>query len=414
VGEIFLPMANIIGNQDPNEINGTDDLDNILGLDGNDTLRGLLGDDVLNGNRGDDRVFGGDGSDILYGGKDNDTVSGGDGNDTLFGDLGDDLVQGDTGDDLLFGEDGNDTLRGGNGNDNLLGREGNDTLFGDIGDDFLNGNQGNDQVLGGDGADTLHGGQGDDIIVGGTDSDFLWGDKGTDTLTGGTGSDRFVLQSFAGRDLITDYDDAEDFLVIDEADVSFDDLNISSATTIGEDNSLIESTVFTLNSTGKVIAILEGVPTNSIQDTDFRTIDDQPVTSGGTDTDTNQNTDNTTDEEEDINDLNQADDLGTLSGTQTIDNAALSDSNTADIYRFRLEADADFEAVINNLSANADLQLIEDVDGNGTIEDADIRQASTEAGTVSETVQDPLAAGVYYVRVLRIEGETTYDLTLEV
>jgi hypothetical protein len=410
-------MANIIGNQDPNEINGTDDLDNILGLDGNDIINGLLGDDVLNGNRGADRVFGGDGSDTLYGGKDNDTLSGDDGNDTLFGDLGDDLIQGGTGDDLLFGEDGNDTLRGGNGNDNLFGREGNDTLFGDIGDDFLNGNQGNDEVLGGDGADTLRGGQGDDILVGGTDSDFLWGDKGTDTLTGGTGSDRFVLQSFAGRDLITDYDDAEDFLVIDEADVSFDDLNIEAITTIGEDNTLIESAVFSLKSTGKVIAILQGVSVNSIQDTDFRTIDGEAITSSGTDSDSNQNSNDNqnTNDEEDINDLNDAEDLGILSGTQTIDNGSLSDSNTADIYRFRLESDADFETVMNNLSANADLQLIQD-DGNGTIEETDILQSSTQAGTSSERIQttDPLTAGVYYVRVLRVEGDTTYDLTLEV
>lgn len=410
-------MANIIGNQDPNEINGTDEADSILGLDGNDILRGLLGDEILGGNRGADQLFGGDGSDTLYGGKDNDTLSGDDGNDTLFGDLGDDLVQGGTGDDLLFGENGNDTLRGGSGNDNLLGRQGNDSLFGDIGDDFLNGNQGNDEVLGGDGADTLRGGQGDDNIIGGTDSDFLWGDKGTDTLTGGTGSDRFVLQSFAGRDLIKDYDDAEDFLVIDEADVSFDDLIFQQIQDIGDDNTLIESTVVSLNSTGKVIAILQGVSVNSIQVTDFLTIDDQPLTSSGTDSNSNQNTNNTQNQnnQEDINDLNEADELGILSGTQTIDNATLSDSNTADIYRFRLESDADFEAVINNLSSNADLQLIRD-DGNGTIEEADILQASTEAGTSLERIQttDPLTAGVYYVRVLRIEGDTTYDLTLEV
>lgn len=391
-------MANIIGNQDPNQIDGTDDLDNILGLDANDTIRGLLGDDVLNGNRGDDRVFGGDGSDLLYGGKDNDTLFGEDGNDTLFGDLEDDVLQGGTGDDLLFGGDGNDNLSGDNGNDNLLGLEGNDTLFGDIGDDFVNGNQGNDEVQGGDGADTLHGGQGDDNLVGGTDTDFLWGDKGTDTLTGGTGSDRFVLQSFAGADLITDYDDAEDFLVIDEAEISFDDLTIEQITSIGADNTLIESTVLSLNSTGKVIAILQGVSVNSIQVTDFRTIDDQPVTSSGTTTDTNQSSNNTqSTETEDINDLEQAEDLGILSGTQALDNEELSDSNTANIYRFRLESSADFEAVMNNLTGDADLQLIQDVDGDGTIVESDILLSSSESGTSSERIQttDPLTEGVY-------------------
>ncbi|MBD2544457.1 MULTISPECIES: calcium-binding protein [Planktothricoides] len=407
-------MTTILGNLDPNEIIGTNLANTIQGLDGNDTLRGLLGDDLLNGNRGNDLLFGGEGNDLLYGGRDDDTLFGDDGNDTLFGDLGNDLLQGNAGDDFLFGLDGDDILRGGNGSDNLSGGEGDDTLYGDIGDDFVNGNQGNDEILGGDGSDTLRGGQGDDILIGGFGDDFLWGDRGNDTLTGGTGSDRFVLQSL-GRTLITDYDDTEDFLVIDENDISFDDLTWASATTISRDNSLVESTVFSLKSTGKVIAILEGVSSRVIDVNDFLTINGQPVTSSGSGTNNTQTPTNTgnTNQQEDINDLTEAEDLGTLNGTLTIDNGSLSDSNIADIYRFRLESDATFRAVMNNLSANADIQLIQD-DGNGIIEEADIRKSSENTGTLAERVEDPLTAGVYYVRVLRVEGDTTYDLTLTV
>jgi RTX calcium-binding nonapeptide repeat (4 copies)/Bacterial pre-peptidase C-terminal domain len=406
-------MTTILGNLDPNEIIGTNLADTIQGLDGNDTLRGLLGDDLLNGNKGNDHLFGGDGNDLLYGGRDNDTLFGEDGNDTLFGDLGNDFLQGNAGDDFLFGLDGDDILYAGNGSDNLLGAEGDDTLYGDIGDDFVNGNQGNDEILGGDGSDTLRGGQGDDILTGGSGDDFLWGDRGNDTLTGGTGSDRFVLQ-LLGRGLIADYDDTEDFLVIDENEISFDDLTWETASTISRDSSLVGSTVFSLKSTGKIIAIVEGVSANLIDVNDFLSIDGQPITSSGSDTtntETSTNTENTT--EEDINDLAAAEDLGTLNGTLTIDNGSLSDSNIADIYRFRLESDATFRSVMNNLSANADIQLIED-DGNGIIEEADIRKSSENTGTLAERIEDPLTAGVYYLRVLRVEGDTTYDLTLTV
>ncbi len=405
-------MTTILGNQEPNEIIGTNLADTIQGLDGNDTLRGLLGDDLLNGNRGNDFLFGGEGNDLLYGGRDDDTLFGDDGNDTLFGDLGNDLLQGNAGDDFLFGGDGDDILRGGNGNDNLSGGTGDDTLYGDIGDDFINGNQGNDVIFGGDGSDTLRGGQGDDLLTGGAGDDFLWGDRGNDTLTGGTGSDRFVLQSL-GRTLVTDYDDTEDFLVIDEDDISFDDLKWESATTISRDNSLVTSTVFSLRSTGKVIAVLEGVPSRVIDVNDFLNVDGQPVTSSGSGTNGNQTppTTGNNNQQQDINDLTTAQDLGTLNGTLTIDNGSLSDSNIVDIYRFRLESDATFRAVMNNLSANADLQLIQD-DGDGIIQEADIRKSSENTGTLAERVEDPLTAGVYFLRVLRVEDDTTYDLTL--
>ncbi len=407
-------MTTILGNLNPNEIIGTNLADTIQGLDGNDTLRGLLGDDLLSGNRGNDLLFGGEGNDLLYGGRDDDTLFGDEGNDTLFGDLGNDLLQGNAGDDFLFGLDGDDLLRGGNGSDNLLGAAGDDTLYGDIGDDFINGNQGNDVIFGGDGSDTLRGGQGDDILTGGSGDDFLWGDRGNDTLTGGTGSDRFVLQ-LLGRGLIADYDDTEDFLVIDPTDISFDDLTWASASTISRDNSLVTSTVFSLKSTGKVIAIVEGVSANVIDVNDFLTIDGQPVTSSGSGTNNNQPPTNTgnTNQQENINDLTQAKDLGTLNGTLTLDNGSLSDSNIADIYRFRLESDATFRAVMNNLSANADIQLIQD-NGDGIIQEADIRKSSENTGTLAERVEDSLTTGVYFLRVLRVEGNTTYDLTLTV
>ena len=408
-------MAVLVGDLGPNLINGTIEADIILGLDSNDTLTGAEGNDNINGNRGDDRIGAGDGGDTLFGGKDNDTLDGENGNDTLSGDLDDDQLNGGNDDDLLLGGDGNDTLNGNSGDDNLFGLDDNDFLFGGLGDDFLNGNAGNDRIDGGDGADTLRGGRGDDTLTGGTDSDFLFGDRGEDTITGGTGSDFFILQQTvgtdfeaSGADLIVDYNDAEDFLVLD-TDLSFDLLSLDSINQVGPDNTLIESAVISLASNDKVIAILQGVARSSINETDFLTISGDTVAgalpSGGDGDDTMV---------ADEDDLNAAENLDTLTGTQTL-TGSVGDDNSVDIYSFSLSQTGDFSADLDNLTSNADIQLIQDFNGNGEIEDDDVIRSSLSTGTDDESITfDNLEAGTYFIRVFQVEGNTDYDLTLTV
>ncbi|MCB1341126.1 MAG: calcium-binding protein [Pseudooceanicola sp.] len=145
--------------------------DTLGGLGGHDRLLGLDGNDRIDGRGGDDRIFGAAGDDRLLGGSGNDALRGGDGEDVLIGG---------TGDDGLGGGDGNDTLKGGGGNDIIGGGLGNDRLFGNGGDDLLKGGLGNDVMTGGSGLDTFH-----------------------------------FVRNQSGEDRITDFDAAQDILLID-------------------------------------------------------------------------------------------------------------------------------------------------------------------------------------------------------
>ncbi|WP_254564198.1 Calx-beta domain-containing protein [Oscillatoria sp. HE19RPO] len=264
----------IIGHEGNDLLSGDDDNDliygglgndNISGGLANDTLYGEDGDDILNGNEGSDLVVGGAGNDILYGddltaevfGGGNDVIYAGEGNDTAYGGVGNDIIFGNEGNDVLFGNKGSDVVYGGQGddtayggqdNDQLFGDKGNDVLFGNLGNDFVDGGEGDDLIFGNEGNDLLEGGFGNDIIYGGQDNDtirggdgddLLFGDKGNDvifggvgnnTLTGGQGSDQFVISPGLGflqqtRNLITDFTDAQDFLLLADG-ITFEDLDI--------------------------------------------------------------------------------------------------------------------------------------------------------------------------------------------
>lgn len=121
------------------------------------------------------------------------------------------------GDGVAFNLIGNDRIAGGGGNDVLFAGDGNDSLFGNAGRDTLDGGAGRDKIFGGGGADKLYGGDGndrldggdgDDKLFGGAGADVLIGGKGNDRLTGGTGLDTFVFGNKAGRDVITDFNAA--------------------------------------------------------------------------------------------------------------------------------------------------------------------------------------------------------------
>ncbi|MDV7339366.1 FecR domain-containing protein [Terasakiella sp. A23] len=155
---------------------------------GNDTLDGGVGADYIYGQAGDDLIYGGNGLDHIYGGIGNDTINSGSdadivdagtGNDTVSGGTGNDTIDGGTGDDIINGEGGNDSLVGGTGNDTITGGSGADTLKGGTGDDSLDGGAGND---------TLHDEAGADIIAAGDDNDTVYSlnDAYSDSFSGGS------------------------------------------------------------------------------------------------------------------------------------------------------------------------------------------------------------------------------------
>jgi Ca2+-binding RTX toxin-like protein len=136
----------------------------------------------------------------------------------------------------------------------VLALGGNDTVIGSADSELILGNQGQDIIRGGEGNDTLYGGKDSDQLFGDTGDDFLSGDRGIDTLTGGQGRDRFALSTGGGSDIITDFDNANDFIQV-PAGVSISDILIQAAGA---------NTLITLKSTGEQLAQLNNVQASSV------------------------------------------------------------------------------------------------------------------------------------------------------
>ncbi len=104
------------------------------------------------------------------------------------------------------------------------------------------------------------------------------------------------------------------------------------------------------------------------------------------------------------NSLNTARNLGSLTGTQNVfDFVGAIDTN--DYYRFTLDTPHNFNLVLDGLSANANVRLL---NGSGQA-----IVASTKTGTLPDTLSRTLGAGTYYVQVFPASGaNTTYNLSL--
>jgi serralysin len=164
-----------------------------------DTLRGLGGNDVPFGGDGDDKLVGGAGDDIMYGGL---------GNDIYYVEDAFDVVdeQGsNSAYDYIFAYVSTTSSAGiervylkGLGNLSATGRDGQN--------DYLEGNES---------ANVLRGLGGNDLLIGG---------NGNDTYTGGAGADVFrlngVLSSSANRDVVTDFNVADDAFQLENLTMS--------------------------------------------------------------------------------------------------------------------------------------------------------------------------------------------------
>lgn len=213
------------------EVFGTALNEVLSGGDGDDQIYGEGGSDVIDGRDGQDLIDSGPGHDAVWASGGDDLALGGDGNDSLMGQDGHDYLNGGVGDDSLLGGMGEDELSGEAGNDTLLGGADRDNLDGGEGDDWVAGGDGSDAVAGGRGSDIVDGGAGDDWLAGMSgaiddfEMDFLNGDAGNDSFilgsgdiaTGGEGADSFYVPEtgdIAGPAEITDYNSAEDQLVV--------------------------------------------------------------------------------------------------------------------------------------------------------------------------------------------------------
>ncbi|MEO1291595.1 MAG: pre-peptidase C-terminal domain-containing protein [Pseudomonadota bacterium] len=220
-GDTLNDIENLIGTRFDDLLSGDAGENELLGLAGNDTLSGGDGADTLLGNNGDDDLIGGAGDDTLFGGAGNDILRGQAGDDRLFGQAGDDIGFGGGGEDELWGQAGHDRLYGHSAADLILGQNGNDRVFGGGGDDQLFGGAGNDHALAGAGDDRVNGQLGNDILNGGA---------GDDLLHGGNGADRFVFEAGTGADVILDFQNGIDTILI-RGDESFDSVIASAVET---------------------------------------------------------------------------------------------------------------------------------------------------------------------------------------
>jgi len=222
-------LPDLIGDDDPNTLIGTaaselaqgfggadlisamGGFDTIEGGDGNDTIDGGTEGDLISGGAGDDSIYGGANGDDSVAGPAGDVIDAGSGNDTVVTGLESDTIAGGTGNDDIDGGAGDDLITGDDGADDITGGAGDDKIEGGAGKDLISAGADNDEIFGGGGKDTIDGGAGDDQIESG---------NGDDLITGGTGADEFTFRLDAasdiiGDDIITDFNAAEDILILD-------------------------------------------------------------------------------------------------------------------------------------------------------------------------------------------------------
>jgi len=87
-------------------------------------------------------------------------------------------------------------------------------------------------------------------------------------------------------------------------------------------------------------------------------------------------------------------------------------SDINDFYRFSLTSRSSLNIAIDGLSANADLQLIQDNNSNSSIDPNDVIASSNKSGNASESILATLNAGNYFIRVYSKSGDTQYNLKI--
>jgi hypothetical protein len=112
-------------------------------------------------------------------------------------------------------------------------------------------------------------------------------------------------------------------------------------------------------------------------------------------------------------DISDAQDVGELSDAQTFTDSVGGSSDPADFYQFTLSQQSDVSIALTGLKADADIQLIQDTNGDGQVDDTEIIDQSENAGTASEQINHTLDAGTYFVNVAPGAGAATaYILTM--
>jgi hypothetical protein len=466
----------IIGDFTTNEGSGNDTLrgglgddklfggngdDQLFGENGNDQLNGDIGNDILDGGSGDDTVFGGTsndvvrgnvGNDLVIGGADNDSLSGGLGNDRLigvdpflanlnFGRGEIDILTGNQNDDIfVLGQvlNNNNIVFYDNGNTTSLGTE-DYTLITDFGLVNNNLNRGVDKIQLSGSSRNYSLGTSPIGLPSGTA--IFFNDSSTQELIA-------ILEGISSSDVSLTNPNQFSFV---KAPIAVSNLAstliIRDATLAATDTS--DVLVFNTTSLGNINLALTNISAGDDIDIQLFRDDGDGIfepTSGDVYISAGPRPGN---QDDSITVANQPAgnyfvevsrfDLGSfgdasyrlsLSNTRVsnllpiefrVGNLSASqnfvgnvgNSDTADVYAFSLDR---FEGTSINLTpqgGNADIRLIQDVNGNGVVDPGDLLRSSTNPGTQTDSIRLD-AAGNYLVQVYQASTDSTkYNLAFD-
>jgi hypothetical protein len=112
--------------------------------------------------------------------------------------------------------------------------------------------------------------------------------------------------------------------------------------------------------------------------------------------------------------------LGTLSGSHSFDDWASGPfggaiSDTDDFYKFKLTSTKSFSAQLIGAQDGQDLDLLlfQDKNNDGKLTSNELVASSKHLNSPNEQISKSLSSGTYYLRVVGVNGETNYHLTLK-
>jgi hypothetical protein len=104
--------------------------------------------------------------------------------------------------------------------------------------------------------------------------------------------------------------------------------------------------------------------------------------------------------------------VGNLSGDRLL-TGNINNSNTSDVYSFSLGFYEAANIRLTGLSADADIRLIRDANGNQQVDAGEVLQTSIRGGSLSEQISNIHQSGDYYLQVYQYSGNTNYNLTFD-
>jgi hypothetical protein len=111
--------------------------------------------------------------------------------------------------------------------------------------------------------------------------------------------------------------------------------------------------------------------------------------------------------------LSGEDSFGDLSSYSYRDRSSrVSSSDTSNLYSFSLNSVRDVTLALTGLSADADIQLIQDSNNNGIVDFGEVLATSTRGGSANEVINKVLGAGNYFAQVIQYSGDTNYNFRL--